>query len=78
MNVSKPLAVAFNDDRRRPWEFDRGSLDQILSVYFDKGKHARVAQWLEHWSSKPGVVSSILSSGINITFFLPVSRFRFF
>jgi hypothetical protein len=27
-------------------------------------KHARVAQWLEHWSSKPGVDSSILSSGI--------------
>lgn len=26
---------------------------------------ARVAQWLEHWSSKPGVDSSILSSGIN-------------
>lgn len=28
-------------------------------------KYARVAQWLEHWSSKPGVDSSILSSGIN-------------
>ena len=28
-------------------------------------KHARVAQWLEHWSSKPGVDSSILSSGID-------------
>ncbi len=34
-------------------------------------KHARVAQWLEHWSSKPGVDSSILSSGIeNFIFFL--------
>ncbi len=33
-------------------------------------KHARVAQWLEHWSSKPGVDSSILSSGIKIPFFI--------
>ena len=33
-------------------------------------KQARVAQWLEHWSSKPGVDSSILSSGIEIPFFL--------
>ena len=33
-------------------------------------KHARVAQWLEHWSSKPGVDSSILSSGIDFPFFL--------
>ena len=32
--------------------------------------HARVAQWLEHWSSKPGVVSSILSSGIKYFFSL--------
>ncbi len=24
---------------------------------------ASVAQWLEHWSSKPGVESSILSGG---------------
>ena len=41
-----------------------------------KKKHARVAQWLEHWSSKPGVDSSILSSGIEYHFFLPSSKRR--
>jgi hypothetical protein len=41
-------------------------------------KQARVAQWLEHWSSKPGVDSSILSSGIDNSFFgkfVVLSRF---
>ncbi len=40
-------------------------------------KHARVAQWLEHWSSKPGVDSSILSSGIKISLFFAFFLFLF-
>lgn len=31
------------------------------------GKCASIAQWLEHWSSKPGVVSSILTGGKRFT-----------
>ncbi len=38
-------------------------------------KRARVAQWLEHWSSKPGVDSSILSSGIENNFFFSIKKF---
>jgi hypothetical protein len=43
-----------------------------------KKKQARVAQWLEHWSSKPGVDSSILSSGIKyfILFFFSFSFYE--
>ena len=35
----------------------------VLVVVGVDGKCASVAQWLEHWSSKPGVESSILSGG---------------
>ena len=34
----------------------------ILSIPSHLG-HAFVAQWLEHWSCKPGVVSSNLTEG---------------
>ncbi len=33
----------------------------------DTDTDALVAQWLEHWSRKPGVESSILSAGILCT-----------
>ena len=43
---------------------------------------AFIAQWLEHWSCKPGVVSSILTEGCLIKtfglFFLRNQRFSIF
>ena len=30
--------------------------------------YASIAQWLEHWSCKPGVVSSILTGGYSNIF----------
>ena len=47
--------------------------DHIDANYLRREEQARVAQWLEHWSSKPGVVSSILSSGIKFLFFFLLS-----
>ena len=34
---------------------------------------ASIAQWLEHWSCKPGVVSSILTGGLHFSFSLCIT-----
>ena len=45
------------------------SMRQVNPTAFRSGVHvgelwwASIAQWLEHWSCKPGVVSSILTGG---------------
>ena len=36
---------------------------QLRQNYYDLPT-ASIAQWLEHWSCKPGVVSSILTGGL--------------
>ena len=53
---------------------------QVIYPGHDDLHKAAIAQWLEHWSCKPGVVSSILTGGclscvfnINKRFFFPRS-----
>ena len=41
-----------------------------LCVRWSQTTRASIAQWLEHWSCKPGVESSILSGGFNFWMFL--------
>ena len=38
--------------------------------------NASIAQWLEHWSCKPGVVSSILTGGLFFVYMLLTIRFK--
>ncbi len=42
----------------------------VLCVRWSQTTRASIAQWLEHWSCKPGVESSILSGGFNFWMFL--------
>jgi hypothetical protein len=58
-SLSTVIMLQFVKHQSRQW------VGHMLLSIFTTWSQARVAQWLEHWSSKPGVDSSILSSGIN-------------
>jgi hypothetical protein len=52
--------------------------DILFRFTYDFGDYQRasIAQWLEHWSCKPGVASSILAGGK--FFFQNLNKFKFF
>ena len=48
------------------------------AILSDRFSEAPIAQWLEHWSRKPGVVSSTLTGGIFPLFLHKVALLRCF
>ena len=46
--------------------FMRKSFMKINETVSTAYRCASIAQWLEHWSCKPGVVSSILTGGFKV------------
>ena len=54
----------WNRSKEKKKRLIKGKNGDIVNEEGGVQKWAFVAQWLEHWSSKPGVESSILSEGI--------------